>query len=48
MGELTENVKWVPVIVGAVLSFGLGWLCFLLKLFGAKWTEGVGVTIDKA
>lgn len=48
MGELTENVNWVAVIVGAFLAFGLGWLWFSPKLFGAKWAEGVGVSIDKA
>lgn len=42
MSELTTNVNWLAVVVGFVLSFGLGWLWYNPKLFGAKWAEGVG------
>ncbi|MDA0260793.1 MAG: DUF1761 domain-containing protein [Proteobacteria bacterium] len=47
MAELTTGVSWLAVIVGAVLSFVLGWLWYS-KLFGAKWAEGVGVKMDSA
>jgi hypothetical protein len=43
MAEITENVNWLAVIIGAVLSFSLGWLWYSPKLFGTKWAEGVGV-----
>ena len=43
MGEITANVNWLAVIVGAVLAFLLGWLWYSPKLFGTKWAEGVGV-----
>ncbi|MGB8315322.1 MAG: DUF1761 domain-containing protein [Aestuariivirga sp.] len=45
MSELTTNVNWLAVVVGFVLSFGLGWLWYSPKLFGAKWAEGVGAKI---
>ncbi len=47
MDELVLNVNWVAVIVGAVASFLLGWLWYSPKLFGVKWAEGVGVSLDK-
>ena len=43
MGELTNNVNWLAVIIGFVLAFGLGWLWYSPKLFGVKWAEGVGL-----
>lgn len=43
MSEITANVNWLAVIIGAVLSFLLGWLWYSPKLFGTKWAEGVGV-----
>ena len=48
MGEITENVNWIAVVVGAVVSFLLGWLWYSPKLFGTKWAEGAGVKIDRA
>jgi hypothetical protein len=39
MEEITANVNWLAVIVGAVLSFVLGWLWYSPKLFGTKWAE---------
>jgi hypothetical protein len=44
MAEITENVNWIAVTVGAVLAFLLGWLWYSPKLFGTKWAEGAGVT----
>jgi multidrug transporter EmrE-like cation transporter len=43
MSEITENINWLAVVIGAVLSFLLGWLWYSPKLFGTKWAEGVGV-----
>jgi multidrug transporter EmrE-like cation transporter len=45
MSEITEGINWLAVIVGAALSFLLGWLWFSPKLFGTKWAEGVGVKL---
>ncbi len=47
MNELTDGVNWIAVIAGTLLSFLLGWLWFSSKLFGQKWAEGVGITIDE-
>ena len=47
MGELTTNVSWIAVIVGAIASFLLGWLWYSERLFGEKWAEGVGVELTK-
>jgi hypothetical protein len=46
MAEITMNVSWHAVIVGAVVAFALGWLWYSPKLFGTKWAAGVGVLID--
>ena len=46
MDEIVLNVNWVAVIVGAIVSFLLGWLWYSPKLFGVKWAEGVGVSLD--
>lgn len=46
MSEITANVNWLAVIVGAVLAYALGWLWYSPKLFGAKWAEGVGAKTD--
>ncbi len=48
MDEIILNVNWVAVIVGAIVSFLLGWLWYSPKLFGVKWAEGAGVSLDKA
>lgn len=40
------NVNWTAVIVGAVVSFILGWLWYSPKLFGTKWAAGVGIDIN--
>lgn len=48
MGELTTNVSWLAVIIGAVAAFLVGWLWYSPKLFGPKWAEGVGVEMGAA
>ncbi len=48
MMEITANVNWLAVVVGAVAAFLLGWLWYSPKLFGVKWAQGVGVSLDKA
>jgi Protein of unknown function (DUF1761) len=48
MQEITANVNWLAVIVGAVLSFLLGWLWYSPMLFGKRWAEGVGVELGSA
>lgn len=46
MNEIITGVNWLAVCVGAVLAFLLGWLWYSPKLFGKKWAEGVGLSID--
>lgn len=46
MTELTENVNWLAVVIGTVLSFILGWLWYSPKLFAKKWIEGVNAKGD--
>jgi hypothetical protein len=41
-------VNWLAVGVGVVVSFLVGWLWYSPKLFGVKWAEGSGVTLDSA
>ena len=48
MEEITANVSWLAVIVGAVASFLAGWLWYSQKLFGTKWAEGSKVELGNA
>ncbi len=43
MTELTSDVNWLAVIVGAVVAYLLGWLWFSPKMFGKVWAAGVGL-----
>jgi hypothetical protein len=45
MAEITANLNWLPIGVGTVLSFLLGWLWYSQKLFGKKWAEGNNVKL---
>ncbi len=46
MGELTQGVSWLAVIVSFVLAFILGWLWYSPMLFGKKWAEGSGISLE--
>ncbi len=46
MNEITDNVNWLAVIVGAIVAFLLGWIWYSPKLFGTRWAEGVGINLD--
>ena len=46
MAEITAGVSWIAVIVGAVVSFGLGALWYSPKMFGTKWLESIGIPSD--
>lgn len=48
MAELTTNVSWIAVLVGAVVSFLVGWLWYSPKLFGPKWAAGLGIEMGTA
>ncbi len=48
MGEITANINWLAVVVGAVLAFLLGWLWYSPSLFGINWAKGVGVSLGDA
>jgi Protein of unknown function (DUF1761) len=48
MVEIFNGVSWLAVIVGAVLSFVLGYFWYSPTLFGPKWAEGSGVKMNTA
>jgi len=48
MSEITTGVSWLAVIVGAAVSFLVGWLWYSPKLFGPKWAKGGGVEMGTA
>ena len=48
MAEITANVNWLAVIVGAVVAYLLGMLWYSPKLFGTIWAAGAGVSFDDA
>lgn len=48
MDELTNDVSWLAVVIGAIVSFLAGWLWYSPKLFGVKWAEGTGVEMGTA
>jgi hypothetical protein len=48
MGEITTGVSWLAVVVGAVLTFVLGYFWYSPTLFGVKWAEGSGVKLNTA
>ncbi len=45
MDAAINNISWLAVGSGTILSFLLGWLWYSPTLFGVKWAEGVGVTL---
>ncbi len=47
MTEIAD-VNWLAIAVGTVLSFLIGWAWYSPKLFGKKWAEGSGVSLDSA
>ncbi|MHA6326632.1 DUF1761 domain-containing protein [Roseivivax sp. CAU 1753] len=42
------EMNWLAVIVGTVIGFLAGWLFYSPMLFGRKWAEGSGVTLNTA
>ena len=47
MAEITADISWLAVIVGAVLSMMLGFLMFDPKrATGRIWAEGTGMLLD--
>lgn len=46
--ELTANVNWLAVIVGALVAFFVGWLWYSPMLFGKKWAAGNGIEMGTA
>ena len=48
MEEITSNINWLAVVVGAVVSFLVGWLWYSPKLFGNAWAEGSKVKLGSA
>jgi len=48
MAVLTTNINWLALVVGVVISYGLGGLWYSQKLFGTKWMRGVGIDPENA
>jgi heme/copper-type cytochrome/quinol oxidase subunit 1 len=48
MVELTQNVNWMAVIVGALLAFFAGWAWYSPKLFGKRWAQGLAIDLAGA
>ena len=46
MAEITENINWLAIAIGTTASFLLGWVWYSPKLFGKKWAEGVGLSME--
>ncbi len=44
--ELFNDLNWWAIGLGTVLAFLLGWLWYSPKMFGAKWAEGVGLSLE--
>jgi hypothetical protein len=42
MEMLFLEVNWLAVVVGAILSFFLGWVWYSTRLFGTQWAKDVG------
>ncbi|MCJ8312071.1 MAG: DUF1761 domain-containing protein [Saccharospirillaceae bacterium] len=43
-----ENISWIAVISGTVISFLVGWGWYHEKFFGAKWAQGSKVELGSA
>ncbi len=46
--EITLNINWLAVIVGAIVAFILGAIWYNPKVFGTKWAEGVRLSLEDA
>lgn len=46
MQEITANINWLSVLVGAVVAFVAGWAIYSPMLFGKKWAADSGVDLD--
>ena len=46
MIEITTNINWSVVIIGAVIAYLVGWVWYSPKVFGSKWMQGVGINLD--
>ena len=45
--ESLGNINWLAVIVGTVVTFLVGWAWYSPKLFGTRWAEGSGVSLNR-
>jgi len=45
MAELMTGVVWIAVVLGAVVSFLVGWVWYSF-LFGKKWAEAHGIDMN--
>ena len=43
-----ESLNWLPIVIGAILAFLVGWAWYSPKMFGTKWAEGSKVELGSA
>lgn len=48
MVEITANVNWLAVVVGAVVAFLVGWLWYSPMVFGKQWAAGNNIELGSA
>lgn len=48
MTEITANVNWLAVLVGAIVAFVLGWLWYSPMFFGKRWAAGNNLELGDA
>ncbi len=48
MVEITANVNWLAVVVGAVVAFLVGWLWYSPIVFGKQWAAGNNIELGSA
>lgn len=41
------QVNWLAVVAGTVIGFLVGWAWYSPKLFGVRWAEGSGVSLNR-
>jgi hypothetical protein len=46
--EIIAGVSWAGVLAGAIAALLVAWVWYSLKVFGAKWAEGSGVSLGSA
>ncbi|RED53829.1 DUF1761 family protein [Aestuariispira insulae] len=48
MEEITANINWLAVGIGAAIAYLLGWLWYSPVLFLDRWLDGIGKKKEEA